>query len=91
MVSEHPNVALKLQGLALIFGPNDESVSPWLRTAVEIFGADRCMFATHLPVDGLLWTCEQLLTTTRHALAGIDPAAQQNYFADTATRVYLSA
>ena len=90
-VSEYPNVVLKLQGLALIFGPNAESISPWLRTAVEIFGADRCMFASHLPVDGLLWTCEQLLTTTRHALAGMDPAAQQDYFAGTATRVYLSA
>lgn len=90
MVSEHPNVVLKLQGLALIFGPNDESVSPWLSTALDIFGAARCMFATHLPVDGLLWTSEQLLTTTHHAFAGLDPAAQQNYFADTATRVYLS-
>ncbi len=89
-VSAYPNVFLKLQGIALIFGTEGEAVIPWLRAAVDIFGAERCMFATHLPVDGLLWTCEQLLDTTRRALADLDAAAQQSYLAGTAQRVYLS-
>jgi predicted TIM-barrel fold metal-dependent hydrolase len=90
-VSEHRNVTLKLQGLALIFGPNRESVTPWLETALEVFGPDRCMFATHLPVDGLLWTCHQLLDATRGALTDLDPASQHALLAGTANRVYLSA
>ncbi|MGS0684826.1 amidohydrolase family protein [Nakamurella sp. GG22] len=89
-VGEHRNVVLKLQGLALIFGTDRESVSPWLAAAVEIFGADRCMFASHLPVDGLLWTCRDLLDTTRSALARLEPAAVHEYLAGTAERVYLA-
>ena len=88
-VGEHPNVVLKLQGLALLFGPDRDAVRPWISAAVEIFGADRCMFATHLPVDGLLWTCQDLLDTTRYALAELGPAAERDYLGGTARRVYL--
>lgn len=89
-LSEHRNVTLKLQGLALIFGADHESIAPWVRSAVDIFGASRCMFATHLPVDGLLWTCADLISATDAALAGLDPTARDDYFGKTAERVYLS-
>ena len=88
-VSEHANVTLKLQGLALIFGADQECVAPWVTSAVEIFGADRCMFATHLPVDGLLWTCADLENATRAALTGLNPSAVDDYFGATADRIYL--
>jgi predicted TIM-barrel fold metal-dependent hydrolase len=88
-ISRYPNVFLKLQGLALIFGVNGAAIGPWLRAAVDIFGADRCLFATHLPVDGLLWTCEQLLNVTRASLRGLDPTAERDYLAGTAERVYV--
>lgn len=89
-LSEHRNVTLKLQGLALIFGADNGSIAPWVRSAVDIFGANRCMFATHLPVDGLLWNCADLISATDAALAGLDPAARDDYFGKTAERVYLS-
>lgn len=88
-LSEHPNVSLKLQGLALIFGTDSDVLSPWIATAVEVFGADRCMFATHLPVDGLIWSCADLVNATRTALARSDDAALADFFGGTATRVYL--
>ncbi|HRD63111.1 MAG TPA: amidohydrolase family protein [Nocardioides sp.] len=88
-VSEHPNVTLKLQGLALVFGATPSAVTPWISAAVEIFGADRCMFATHLPVDGLLWTAGDLVEATELALAGADEHARADYFGGTAERVYL--
>ncbi len=88
-VSAHPNVTLKLQGLALIFGPSAEALTPWLRTAIEVFGPDRCLFATHLPVDGLLWTCAELLDTVRRSLGNLDQAALQRFLGETADRVYL--
>lgn len=88
-VSQYPNITLKLQGLALIFGADQEQVTPWVTNAVEIFGADRCMFATHLPVDGLLWTCTDLESATRAALTGLHPTALDDYFGATADRVYL--
>ena len=48
------------------------------------------MFASHLPVDGLLWTCQDLLNTTLHALAGLDSAGRHSYLAGTAERIYLA-
>ncbi len=89
-VAEHPIVVLKLQGLALLFRADRDAVSLWISAAIDIFGADRCMFATHLPVDGLLWTAGELLDTTRYALAGLEPAAVEDYLSGTAERVYLA-
>jgi predicted TIM-barrel fold metal-dependent hydrolase len=71
-IAELPNVTLKLQGLALLFGPSAEAVAPWLRTAVDVFGPDRCMFGTHFPVDTLLWTVDDLLAAVRSALGDRD-------------------
>ena len=89
-VAQRPNVTLKLQGLALIFGPSEKEISPWLRAAIEIFGADRCMFATHLPVDGLLWTASDLLGATERILADRPISDRDAYLAGTARRIYLS-
>ena len=89
-VAERPNVTLKLQGLALLFGPSEQELSPWLHAAVEIFGADRCMFATHLPVDGLLWSAADLLAATRRVLDDRTGDEQDAYLAGTARRVYLA-
>lgn len=88
-VAERPNVTLKLQGLALLFGPSEQEISAWLHAAVEIFGADRCMFATHLPVDGLLWSAADLLAATRRVLDDRSTAEQDAYLAGTARRIYL--
>ena len=87
-LSEHRNVTLKLQGLALIFGAERRSIEPWVNAAVEIFGASRCMFATHLPVDGLLWACTDLIDATTVALTDIE--VYSDYFRGTAARVYLT-
>jgi hypothetical protein len=62
-VSQFPNVTLKLQGLALLFGPSADAVAPWARAAVQIFGPQRCMFAAHFPVDRLLWSYDELIRT----------------------------
>jgi predicted TIM-barrel fold metal-dependent hydrolase len=89
-VAQRPNVTLKLQGLALLFGPSEAEIAPWVRSAIEIFGADRCMFATHLPVDGLLWTTADLLEATEHVLADRTAEERDAYLAGTAKRIYLS-
>ena len=64
-VSEFPNVVLKLQGIALIFGTSPEAIGRWIRMALSIFGARRCMFATHYPVDHLLWDSQTMVSTSR--------------------------
>ena len=85
-VSGFANVALKLQGLALLFGPSREAIEPWVRRALATFGPARCMFATHLPVDGLLWSVEELLDTLLAVLGHLARDEQHRHRARPARR-----
>lgn len=87
-VAAHPNVTLKMQGLALIFGPSRESVEPWVRGALEIFGAGRCMFASHFPVDRLLWSWSELLQVLHSITRNMSDSDRYEFFAGCARREY---
>ncbi|WP_370182418.1 amidohydrolase [Rhodococcus wratislaviensis] len=87
-VSQFPNVVLKLQGIALIFGTSPEAISRWVRAAISIFGAGRCMFASHYPIDHLLWDTETMVSTVQAALGDLPSTEQALFFGETARRVY---
>lgn len=87
-VTQFPNVTLKLQGLALVFGPSAEAMAPWVRAAVRIFGPERCMFAAHFPVDRLLWSYRELVQAVRSALDDLTGEEQQAFFSGCARREY---
>jgi predicted TIM-barrel fold metal-dependent hydrolase len=87
-VSQFPNVVLKFQGIALIFGTSLDAIGRWVRTAIEIFGAERCMFATHYPIDHLLWDSQTMVSTVQAALADVSPADTARFFGETARYVY---
>ena len=87
-VSEFPNVVLKLQGIALIFGTSLEAIGRWIRTALSIFGARRCMFASHYPVDRLLWDSQTMVSTVQAALGDLSAKEHAEFFGETARRVY---
>ena len=87
-VSEFPNVALKFQGLPLLFGPSVDQLGPWVRAAVEIFGASRCMFATDFPVDGLVCSFEELVSNLLAVLGDLSAEEQSAFFSGCARRQY---
>ncbi|BAH51179.1 amidohydrolase family protein [Rhodococcus opacus] len=87
-VSRFPNVVLKFQGIALIFGTSLDAIGRWVRAALRIFGAGRCMFASHYPIDHLLWDSGTMVSTVHAALDDLPPAEQALFFGDTARRVY---
>jgi predicted TIM-barrel fold metal-dependent hydrolase len=87
-VSQFPNVTLKLQGLALIFGSSADVLRPWVRAAVGIFGPGRCMFATHFPVDRLVWSFDDLVETLLVILDDLSPQEAQAFFSGCARREY---
>ena len=87
-VSQFPNVTLKLQGLALLFGASTEPLQSWVRTAVRIFGARRCMFATHFPVDRLLWSFDESVRTLLAILSDLTAEEQRAFFSGCAIREY---
>lgn len=87
-VSEFPNVMLKLQGLALLFGPSIDQLRPWVRKAVRIFGARRCMFASHFPIDRLIWSFDALVKCLLAVLDDLSAEERFAFFSGSATKQY---
>jgi predicted TIM-barrel fold metal-dependent hydrolase len=81
-------VTLKLQGLALLFGPSLDRLRPWVAEAVRIFGPRRSMFASHFPVDRLLWSFDDLVTGLLTILEDLAADERSAFFAGCATERY---
>jgi predicted TIM-barrel fold metal-dependent hydrolase len=83
------NVFCKLSGLTMPFGSMSvEAFAPWLEYAIEVFGADRCMFASNFPVDSAGGTFDDLYTTFNAVTADLNETSREQLFAATAERVY---
>ena len=48
----HPQVSVKISGFGM-FDPawTVDSIRPFVRTTIDLFGVERCMFASNFPVD----------------------------------------
>lgn len=84
-----PNVAVKISGIgqrgaAWTVAANRDIV----RTVIELFGADRCMFASNFPVDSLCAPFTTIFDGFREMVADLPPAAQRALFRDNALRLY---
>ena len=97
-----PNVCAKLGGLVMPvngFGFNKAAVPPtsdelvaatrdWYAYALEVFGADRCMFESNFPVDKASCSYNVLWNSFKKIAAGASPTEKAALFHDTAARVY---
>jgi predicted TIM-barrel fold metal-dependent hydrolase len=83
------HVTCKLSGLAMpLRSMAPEALAPWLLPAIEVFGVDRCMFASNFPVDGMHGTFDELYTSFSTVTGGLDEASRDKLFAANAERVY---
>jgi predicted TIM-barrel fold metal-dependent hydrolase len=83
------NVTCKLSGLAMPMQSMDaEAFAPWIGHAIELFGPDRCMFASNFPVDGMHGTFDDLYTCYDELTADLDDATRDKLFAGNAERIY---
>jgi predicted TIM-barrel fold metal-dependent hydrolase len=83
------NVVCKLSGLAMPLGSmSAKAFAPWIEQAIEMFGVDRCMFASNFPVDGMHGTLDELYITFAAVTAGLDDESRDKLFATNAERVY---
>ncbi|HWW52459.1 MAG TPA: amidohydrolase family protein, partial [Acidimicrobiales bacterium] len=83
------NIICKLSGLAMPLGSmGADAFAPWIEHSIEVFGADRCMFASNFPVDGMHGTFDELYSTFNTVTSGLDAADRELLFAATAERVY---
>jgi predicted TIM-barrel fold metal-dependent hydrolase len=88
-LAELSNVVVKISGLGL---PGKrwhvDDNGPIIRATIDIFGIDRCMFASNFPVDGLVADLDSLISGYREALADLPAEDQNKFFHDNAVRIY---
>jgi L-fuconolactonase len=94
---------VKLGGLGMDIGPFVEHMKrpappssqeiadawgPWIKTCIEAFGADRCMFESNFPVDKISSGYATLWNAFKLMAKGASAAEKADLFSGTAKRVY---
>ena len=89
-VSACDNVAIKIFGMECIFGIHwtVAQIRPWILDSVELFGPNRCMFASHLPICKLACSVQQLYAAYLEAIAGFSASEKRQMLHDTAAEIY---
>jgi L-fuconolactonase len=83
------NVHCKLSGLAMpLASMAVDAFRPWIEHALEVFGVDRCLFASNFPVDSTHGTFDDLYSTYDALTSDLDAASREKLFASNAERVY---
>lgn len=88
-LADAPNVTVKWSGLGL--GAPDwtpQSVAPLFARVLALFGAERLMVGSNLPVDQLFASPARIFEALRAAVAPLAEAERRAILAGTAQRVY---
>ena len=84
-----PQVAMKISGIGVKGRPwslDDNRVI--IDDLIEAFGADRCMFASNFPVDGLTGSFATIFSGFKAATAALPRSERLQLFHDNAVRTY---
>lgn len=104
-VAKRQNIYCKIGGFGLPFWGfgfekrNDpigyrelaECWRPWVESAVELFGTERCMAESNYPPDGRSCGYVPLWNALKHIVAGASTVEKENLFMNTAARVHRIA
>ena len=85
----HPQVNVKISGFGM-FDPawTVDSIHPFVRTTIDLFGVEPCMFASNFPVDGLCIGYRALFDAFKAFVADRPADQQRALFHDNAVRTY---
>lgn len=89
--AQYPNVYAKVSGLNTAADWNNWSAAdlkPYIDAAIELFGADRCMFGSDWPVAILAGDYAKVWRETNEALKGCSQAEIDAVLGGTAQKVY---
>ena len=101
-LATYPNVVVKLGGFGMPrcgFGWHEqtkpptsaelgETMAPYFRFCIEIFGAERCMFESDFPVDKVSYSYTVLWNAFKRICEDSSPKERAALFHDTAVKVY---
>jgi predicted TIM-barrel fold metal-dependent hydrolase len=80
---------VKISGLGIpLRGYDPQQLRPWVETAIETFGPQRCMFASNFPVDWLFTEYATLLEIYLELTSSYTEDERRAMFADNAERWY---
>lgn len=83
------NTAVKISGIGVANRPwTVRDNAPIVRHLIDLFGVDRCMFASNFPVDGLVATYDTIFDGFRRIVRDLPAEDQRKLFHDTAVRYY---
>jgi predicted TIM-barrel fold metal-dependent hydrolase len=83
------NVVAKISGLGMVeWRWSEESIRPFVRETIELFGVDRCMFGSNFPVDRLYSSFDALYGAFERIVADFSENEKTKLFHDNAIRVY---
>jgi predicted TIM-barrel fold metal-dependent hydrolase len=82
-LAARPNVAVKISGLGNVSRKREVVLG-----AIELFGAQRAMFASNFPVDGLRGTFDEIYSAFDAITAAFPDAERRALFHDNAVRIY---
>jgi predicted TIM-barrel fold metal-dependent hydrolase len=84
-----PHVAIKLSGMGFIRRDwTRETVEPLVREAIDIFGADRCAFASDTPTDKLFAPIDRYMEAYHAIVADFSDEDRRALFGRNANRIY---
>ena len=87
--AECSNITVKISGLGQRGRPwTVEANRQIIRDTIEIFGTDRCMFASNFPVDSLVASFATIFDGFRRSVEDLPTAEQDALFCSTAARLY---
>jgi predicted TIM-barrel fold metal-dependent hydrolase len=88
-VAQQSNVAIKISGLGRPGLPWTLTANgPVIRDAINIFGPERCMFASNYPVDNLTGSFQMVYGGFRAAVSNRPVEERRMLFHDNAVRIY---
>lgn len=85
----YPNVHIKISGLGFIDRKwTYEIVAPILQEVIDVFGVDRCMFASDFPTDKLFSPFDRYLETYHNFSRSFSLDEKRDMFGRNANRIY---
>ncbi|WP_051039620.1 amidohydrolase family protein [Microbacterium sp. B24] len=87
-----PNTTVKISALGTLdHNWTTDSIRRIVRETIDVFGPQRCMFASNFPVDGLYSSFTALFAAFDEITSDLDDADRRALFAGTAARIYRTA
>jgi predicted TIM-barrel fold metal-dependent hydrolase len=84
-----PHASIKISGFAMFDRAwTPESIKPYVRDAIDIFGTERAMFASNFPVDRAWTSWDQVFGAFDTLTSDLSEPERAGLFATNAERIY---